>query len=278
MLRQFLINLDVRAGRHFSLKLPAYIHEPILKGGTGAYSQEEWTQARARGYRGAGADSAQLATDESYLRRIFSAHVYNLHAALRLAATYDFSRHQSILELGCGEMIQAYILTRINPHLRYKATDFDPYIIEKCHALRILAPLEKAVLDVATLTAADLAGFDLVLSWELLYALDDARISTLFRAAGAAGVPLLACTSQLTGPLRSTLRAIKNFNWRPGGFHYARLVRQGVLRQHGWNPSLGYYERLARPHGLKLARFWSPPWLGANPERYCYLLFEPVRP
>ena len=278
MFRQFLLNLDWRAGRHLALKLPAYIQEQYLPEGAGVYSCEEWSLARTRGYREAGADSAQLDTDEAYLRRVFSTHVANLHAALRLASTFDFTSRKAVLELGCGEMIQAYILKNIFPHLRYKATDFDSYIIEKCMRLPLLGPLEKGVLDVSALTAGDLAGFDLVLSWELLYALDDTKLRSLFHAAGAARAPLLACTSQLTGPIRFLLRAIKNLNWRPGGFHYERLVRRGALRHHGWNPSLGYYDRLARPCGLRLTRVWTPPYAQTRQEEFSYLLFEPIGP
>ena len=273
MLRRLLLNCDVRAGRALPLKLPAYIQEPILRGAGGVYTRDEWSQTRASGYRGAGVNSAQLDDDAGYLRRMFSTHVGNLHAALRLAETFDFSTHQSVLEFGCGEMIQAYIVKTIYPHLRYQASDFDPYIVEKCRRLPLLSALEKEVRDVSVLTAVDLAGFDLVLSWELLYALDDAKVSNLFNAVGKAGISLLACTTQLTGPLRSTLRALKNLNWRPGGFHYDRLARSGKLRAHGWCPSIAYYERLARPFGLRLTRLWTPPSSGR--EEFSYLLFSP---
>ncbi len=149
-------------------------------------------------------------------------------------------------------------------------------MIDKCSRLPVLHGLEIGELDVAQVTAADFAGFELVLSWELFYALDDAKLAILFRAAAAAGVPMLACTSQRTGPLRTVLRAFKNLNWRPGGFYYERMQQQGVLRMHGWNHSAGYYNRIAKECGMRLVHVWTPPLGQRRIEQFSFLHFEPL--
>jgi hypothetical protein len=160
--------------------------------------------------------------------------------------------------------------------LRYRATDFDPFVIEKCARLPLLAGIEKAVLDVTRLTPADLAGFDLLLSWELIYALDDEALRRLFCTARAAGVPFLAGTTQLLGPLRYAKRALRNLDWRPGGFHYTRLTAAGKLRMHGWNPSIAHYARLAHEEGLVLDWVELPPAAARDP--FAFLTFRPRSP
>ncbi len=128
VLRQALINLDIEAGRWMSLKHPAYIRERVLTEGQGVSSKADWGRARRSGYRGVPDKSDLLDSDEGYLRGLFSNFAYALYAALRLADTIDFDRFSSVLELGCGEMFQAYLLKLIHPHLRYRATDFDRYV------------------------------------------------------------------------------------------------------------------------------------------------------
>jgi trans-aconitate methyltransferase len=277
MLRQFISNLDLRAGKFCSLNFPAYIREQYLSGGKGVYSQEEWSRTRTLGYRGAGRESENLDSDARYVQRMLSDHSRNVLAALRLVRTVDFSRYESVLEIGCGEMIQAFVLKCNFPSLRVKATDFDPYIINKCSRLPLLNCLEKEVLDAGALSAEQVRGFKLLMCWEVLYALDDEKVLAILRAAASAGAPFLACTTQMTGPARQCWRALKNLNWRPDGFYYKRLERAGAIRMHGWTPSAGYYDRLAARAGMRLTRAWHPPAFGSQIDNFSYLLFTPKR-
>ncbi len=275
MLRDALKNVDANLGRWVPLKHAAFIAEP-RKAGQGVYGSADWSTARKLGFRGVG-ERERTESDADYLRSLFSNYAYAMHAALRLADTLDLGAYRSVFEIGCGEMFQAFVIKSLYPDMRYRATDFDPYVIEWCARIPILGGIEKAELDVATLTAETIRGFHLILMWELLYALDDAKLETLFRAASEARIPILACTSQLTGPLRAMLRSIKNLNWRPGGFYYARMVDRGEFRMHGWNHSAGFYETLARKCRMSLARVWTPPaTVNGAIERFAYLLFEPM--
>jgi hypothetical protein len=273
MIRRLLLNLDLRAGRLLPVKLPAYIREQILREGAGVYSREEWSRARRRGYRGAGINSEALDSDERYLNRIFSSHSRNLQAALRLLETFDFGPYNSVLELGCGEMVQAFAIKCAYPGMRYRATDFDAFIVDKCGALPILRALEKSVVDASRLTSADIAGFRLVVSWEMIYALDDAQLLNLFKVCGDARIPFLACTTQMIGPVRFLLGWLRQRGWRED--LSAATGQGGGVRMHGWNPSLRHYDALSRKAGLRLSRVWHPPALLRGGDDFSYLLFLP---
>ena len=230
-IHQLILNADNAASRFTKIRIPAYISEKILMEGTGAYTSEEWSQARVHGYRNAREDSSALNNDEKYLSRIFQTQYRNFLSAQRLCCVHDFTQYDSVIELGCGEMVQAFVITKLYPHIRYRATDFDPYIIEKCSRLSLLSEIEKDVLDVSDLNAIDLKGSQLVLSWELLYALDESKLIRLFEVVGAAGASMIACTTQLTGPLRVMIRRLKGI---PGD---QKINRDGV-RMHGWYPAI----------------------------------------
>ena len=165
-------------------------------------------------------------------------------------------------------MVQAFVITKLYPHLRYCASDFDPYIIKKCSRLPLLSNIEKKVLDVSVLKADDLQGFQIVLSWELLYALDDNKLLRLFGTIGEARVSMVACTTQLTGPLRGIMRRIK-------GIPKNRETNWQEFRMHGWHHSLGYYQHLSRRFGMILKKIWYPSFRGHHQDNFTFLLFVP---
>ena len=115
--RRFFTNVDNKAGRLFHLKIPAYILEKTLSLEGGTYTPEEWSQARAIGYRGAGQNSMDLDDDRRYLSRMFQTQYRNFLSAQRFCSLLDLSSYQSVLELGCGEMVQAFVITNLYPHL-----------------------------------------------------------------------------------------------------------------------------------------------------------------
>lgn len=268
-LRQLILNADNAVGFFLSLKLPAFIQETILLEGTGPYTQQEWTRARQLGYREAGLDSSDLDEDAKYLARMFQTQYRNLISAKRLCQMIDFTKFESVLEIGCGEMVQAFVITALYPHLRYLASDIDPYIIRKCSRLPLLRNIEKRVLDVSTLSSKDLRGTQLVLSWELFYALNDDRLLHLFHLLGEARISMLVSSTQLTGPLRAITRWIKGL---PSDEQ--AKYREG-FRMHGWHHSLGYYQCLAKRSGLKLKNVWYPAGYGSNQDNFTFMLFTP---
>ena len=276
MLRRQLINLDLWAGQSVALRLPAYIEERWSASRQGTYTAEEWSHARSAGYRGNEAGQPLLNTEEGYRHQLATHNAPAVQTVKRPAATLDFRRYNSILEIGCVEMAQAYTLINLYPQLRYRATDFDPYVIEKCSGLPLLNGIEKSILDVSRLAAADLVGFKLLVGWEIIYALDESLLQTVLTACRDAGVSFMAGTSQLLGPLRYLRRTWRDTGW---GLHrsvYQRLVNELRLRMHGWNPSLGHYQQQARKAGMTLSRFWLPPSDAAD--NFSFLMFEPVQP
>jgi len=279
MLRRKLINLDLWAGRGVALKLPAYIEERWSVSRQGSYTAEEWSHARMAGYRGNEAGRPLLDTEEGYRHQLANHNAPAVQAANRLAVTLNFRRYNSVLEIGAGEMAQAFTLTNLFPHLRDRATDFDPFVIEKCRGLPLLNRIEKSILDASRIVASDLAGFDLLTGWKIIHALDEPVLHTVLSACHEVGVLFMAATSQLLGPLRYFRRTWRDTAWGLHSSVYQGLVSQRLLRMHGWNSSLGYYlgyyRRQARQTGMKLARFWLPP-TGAT-DNFSFLLFEPVR-
>lgn len=271
---QSLINLDLMAGRYIALRLPAYIEERWSAKQQGAYTAEEWSHARSAGYRGNATGNILLDTEKGYRQQLATYNAPAVHAARRFAATLDFKRYDSILEIGCGEMAQAFTITNLYPHLRYRATDFDPYVIEKCARLALLDRIEKGLLDVSRLSVHDLAEFKLLVGWEIIYALDEPLLQTVFSACHDAKVPFMAATTQLLGPLRFLRRTWRDTAWGFTRSTYQRLVAERRIRMHGWNPSLGYYQQQASKAGMKLSRYWLPP-SGAQ-DVLCFLLFEPA--
>ena len=275
LFKDILINADVLNGRYISLKQPAYIEEDIPTDGAGVYSSEEWTKARSSGYRDAGENSSELDSNESYLSRILTKHSRNTLASLRLLRTFEFQSYGSILELGCGEMVQAFVIKSAYPRIRYRATDFDPFIVDKCSRLSILDGLEKDVLDVAGLSAEMLHDFDLLISWEMDYALDNDKLLAILRSAKEANVPYLTCNTQYIGLIKYLVRKVKNLSWRPGGLYYKRMIEEGKMRMHGRQCSIGYYRRLAEQAGMSLSSVAVPPLSRPLEDNFVYCLLTP---
>jgi hypothetical protein len=222
------------------------------------------------GYRGTGLDSSELDDDRKYLSRIFQVQYRNFLSAQRLCQVFDFKQYDAVLELGSGEMVQAFVISKLYPHLHYCASDFDPYIIEKCSSLPLLSNIEKRVVDVSRLTTGDLQSFQIVLSWELLYALDDSKLLSLFDACGKARVSMIACTTQLTGPLRRIMRRIKG----KIPLMCDQEINVAGLRMHGWHHSLGYYQHLSGRFGMILKKIWYP-CRRYHQDNFTFLLFVP---
>ena len=102
---------------------------------------------------------------------------------------------------------------------------------------------------------------------------DENKLSRLFGAVGEAGIPMIAGTTQLTGPLRMAIRYFKGIP--SNGDYSAWEGCKGSLRMHGWHHSLGYLSGLSRQAGLRLERVWYPPLRNNTLDDFTYLLFSP---
>lgn len=257
-LHQLLAEIEPWSGWLASLCLPGYADEPAaLERGRGVYGAEDWSAVRRQDL------AAALASDEAYLCHIFGREGINVVGAIGLARAFDFGRYRSIFEIGCGDMAQAYVMHRLHPGIRYVATDLDPWVIEQCERLPALAGIEKHVLDVLALPEAGVpfAGFDLLLSWGMEYALDDGQLVRLLRTSARERIPYLLCSATTAG-LGKWLRHL----WRRR--ERAQLAERGRLRLSGWERSPLRLRALARRAGLR-----TTP-IGRFGYHYC-LLFEP---
>lgn len=270
MLKQLILNGDIRIGALLPLRHIAYTEETILMQGHGTYTREEWTKARRAGYNQAGPEAQELDSEVGFLRRALGTERRKLLTGLRLADHLRESGCRSVLEVGCGEMVTAWAIKGCLPDLRYCATDYDDYVIEKCRKLALLDPLEKSTLDIDAVRADFLAEFQLVLAWDVFYAFDTARLASFLEKMKTAGSSLIICSSQIIGPLRGFSYLVKSRLQ-----DYAGQCRTGRLRDHGYKNSLGYYHRVARTLDMECQLVATPPAGERNGDSYCFIRISP---
>lgn len=265
---RILGEIDPWTGWLISLKTPGYSDDPNVVGrGDGVYTAEDWSHTRQKGLSQCGTDGSEFDSDENYLRYIFGAEGMNVIGAIALAQHFDFGRYRSIFEIGCGDMAQAYILHRLHPHTQYVATDLDPYIIERCAKLSVLDGIEKKALDILSVPQdkTPFAGFDLLVSWGMEYALNDTQLLQLFALGRRHRVPYLLCSATTTG-LGKYLRYLVRMPQR------ARRIKARQLRMSGWERSPLRFYRLARQAGLRMKV------LGRFGYHFCMLLEPDSKP
>jgi hypothetical protein len=263
--RQLAQEIEPWTGWLASLKVPGYSDDPNVVGvADGVYTAEDWSNTRRKGLESFGTDGTQFDTDEKYLRYIFGSEGMNVVAAITLAKAFDFGRYRSIYEIGCGDMAQAYVLKRLNPSTRYVATDLDPYVIDRCSQLPALRGIEKGVLNVLTMdqTTPPFAGFDLLMSWGMEYALDDTQLSGLLQTVERQRIPYLMCSATVMGLGKYARYLLLSSR-------HKRLLRQQRVRLSGWERSVLHFSRLARGAGLRMRV------VGRFGYHFC-MLYEPV--
>jgi hypothetical protein len=137
------------------------------------------------------------------------------------------------------------------PHLQYIATDFDKHVIDACRHVALLHDIDKGVIDARG--DLPLADVDLALAWAVEYALDDDELRGLIGDAAAKSVPLLICSTSVTGPVAATIHTLR---------------RRWGHRTHGRARSLAWFHAFAREAGVRL------DVLGRS-GRYWFLMFTP---
>jgi hypothetical protein len=244
-LKSALLSLDDRLQPVLPLKAPVYTKDENVLDGAGIYTAEDWSRTRKRGAAQFGIDGHQYDSDAQYLRYIETAEPAKIASVASLMEAFDFGRFGRVFELGCGDMIQALHVTKRFPDLTYVATDFDPYLIERLAALPALARVEKRVFDVLKDPHDAFAGADLLLSWGLDAALDDAQLTALLRSARRFGIPYLMCSPTTIGPLT------RAHQWSSARAR-ERLLAERRIRMHGWARSVAYFKKVARAAGVSV--------------------------
>jgi len=239
---EWLRRIDFRLQSHFRISRAVHANDPDSPG-EGVPSASDWSRSRHRLTAPFGAAGDRYESDESYRRYLSSIHESKILAVLSLMERFDFGRHERIVELGCGDMPQAYTICAKFPRIAYTATDFDPLVIEQCSRLPLLQGIGKAVLDVTGPDLASLENHDLIVSWSLEFGLDDGQLRRLFLASKELGVPYLLCTHTAIGPL-AVLKLPSAPDSRRGG-----NVRP---RRLGWLRSTAEIARLANEAGMRL--------------------------
>ena len=229
---------------HFRLVQQVFVPDPTAQPGAGVYTAEEWSRIRHRQTVPSGNESDRYGSDEAYLEYLAAIRESKMLSVQSLVRTFDFGRYKSIIELGCGDMPQAYLIHSSYPGLSYTATDFDADVIERCARLPLLGAIRKSVLDVTGADLDELGNHDLVMSWSLEFSLEDDQLVGLFGACRARALPYLLCTHTAIGPLGCLVRAVARKGRDQGA--------QGHVRKIGWLRSIGEIARLARLAGMTL--------------------------
>ena len=218
-----------------------------------------------RGAKIYGTDGSEHASDENYLSRGFGAESVKVVAALSLMDVFDLRSYKEILEIRCGDIIQALVIKHRYPNVAYLATDFDPYMIQQCAKLTPLNPIRKGVLDIMSLSVDDerLRQFDLIISWGVDYTLQDNQLLRLLEAIQSSGASYLMCSGTLIGPAKFVYSLARTAKMN-------RLLRSGLVREQGWQRSIGRFRRFAKYAGMNVRI------LGMHGFYFC-LLFESKR-
>lgn len=237
--------LDFQLQSRLCLTRELHVEDPDAALGAGVYSAGEWGRARQARTEPFGAIGDRYASDAGYLRYLAEIHESKIRPVLSLIEALDFSRYRRIMELGCGDMPQAYTICSRYPDISYDATDFDARVIEQCSRLPLLAGIRKSVLDVVSSDLDALRNHDLIISWSLEFALEDRQLTGLFAACRRHCVPYLLCTHTAIGPIGYLSRA-------PGERKRADPAQRARTRRLGWLRSTGEIARLARQAGMTL--------------------------
>lgn len=271
-IKDLLIDFDVWVGGLISLEQPLTTVDrnlDVKKKGVQPYSVDEWKITRTKGYNKIGQNGEKLENNEKYFNHMVCEEKRKLFAALSLVHSVDLGKYRSIFEIGCGEMMQAFIVKQYFPNIRYLATDIDPYIIEKCSCLTILDSIEKGVYNVLKDSPETFRDFGLIISWGVEYVIDSANLLKLLCSAKKYSIPVLICTQQIIGPMRYVSRKIKTNSFDP-----QRLSKEGV-RLHGWVRTIRYWKRAAEGANMRLEVLKSPSTQIGNEANYHWLLFNP---
>ena len=242
LLRDLVLTLDAWAGVPLRLRTALYTTDPVnLGSGNGVYDATEWSATRQKGNKSYGTDGTQYDSEEKYLQYAFGLESYRIVSAILLANRFNLADYGRVLELGCGDMVQSFVLKRRFPQLRLVATDYDPYVIERCGRLQVLDGIEKRVLDVLKIPDSDnpFADTDLIMSWGLDYAIDDDQFLDLLGIVKRAGVPYLMCSPTVAGPIKHGIHFLRKI------LVSRRLVEEKQLRMHGWQRTAGCFLKMA---------------------------------
>lgn len=245
MFRTIMNEADSALQSRTCLALPLFVEDPEADPGAGSYTAEEWARRRLLQTEPFRSDENRYRSDEDYRMYLASIHESKILSVESLIRTFDFRRYKRVIELGCGDMPQAYTIFSRFPEIDYAATDFDSRVIESCSGLRLLDGIRKFAFDVAVDDLAELKNYDLVVSWSLEFSLDDSNLLKLFSACKKYSKPYLLCSHTTIGPFGYVSRVLFQRALRK------RLGGNGI-RVLGWLRSTGEIARIAAQGGMTL--------------------------
>lgn len=244
-LKHALLRLDDGLQAVVPLKTPVYTADQNVLDGAGVYTAAEWSRTRRIGAAGDALHASAYDSDEQYRRYVMQVAGSKVASVTALMDAFDFGRFSKIFEVGCGDMSQALHITKRWPDVEYVATDFDPYVIERCATLPVLSGIRKQVFDVLADSHEAFAGFDLLVSFGLDAALDDGQFGALLASVRRLQVPYLMCSPTTIGPI------VQLYQWSSRRARQ-RMLDERRIRMHGWARSVSYFSKLASAAGVPM--------------------------
>ena len=187
----------------------------------GVYKHHEWNETRQKNCNFYSAPSV-----ENYLRMIFKDSL-KISAATILNDCFDFSKYAIIGDIGGVPFSQAWVINKLNPDLKFILTDYDINSI-KIHSK--FPPMENSkldALDIKTHNFHQLQKCDLLMMWNVDYALDDEDLIRIFEYCKLQGVPLLMASLKFQ---RLSAIGIARLLRNKLAFIFGRARKHGVLR------------------------------------------------
>lgn len=245
VIRSIVRRTDSALQSRTCLVLPLFVDDPRADSEAGIYSAEDWDRNRLLNTEPFRPELDRYGSDEEYCSYLAAIHESKILSVQSLIRTFDFSQYNRIIELGCGDMPQAYTIWSSFPDIAYTATDFDRRVIEKCSQLPMLRGICKSVFDVVRDDLNELKNHDLVISWSLEFSLNNMQLTNLFAACKKNFVPYLLCTHTTIGPFGYFSRARSQAKQR-------KRTRGNGMQMLGWLRSTGEIARLAGQEGMVL--------------------------
>jgi len=244
-LRRLARRIDRLMPSDACLSQPLLVEDPTHGAPAGVLESGDWSRMRLLQTEPFRPGLDRCGSDENYREYLASIHEGKIAPVETLLRSLDLARYGRIIELGCGDMPQAYAIHSRHPEIRYTATDFDATVISQCSRLHVLAGIRKKVFDVTRDNLDELRDHDLVMSWSLEFSLTDEQLVSLFTASKRHAIPYLLCTHTAIGRLEHIFRSISTAR-------LGRKVGDGNLRRLGWLRSTGEILRLAGRAGMTL--------------------------
>ncbi|WP_067177457.1 class I SAM-dependent methyltransferase [Sulfurospirillum sp. UCH001] len=236
-MKKILKKIDVIASKYIRLKYRHFVKYDPLLDTEGQYTKEDWE--KHRDYINIYKNSDDYNT--AFLNKVLFDELNKAVAVFELLQVFDFSKINSLIEIGCGYMYQSFLLKQKFPHLHYTASDYDENVIKQSSNVQLLKNIEKVKFNVLEDELA--LEYDMAISWAVDYHFTDNEIQVIFDKFSKNNTNYLILSLTIATPVRKFKDLINNYKNN-------KMIEKKFIRAHGWERSLKYLEILGMKSGF----------------------------